>query len=51
MAKKRVHPYGLGPKKEIRRIFNSARYTLTAVCPFFALNLEVYPFFPIRVEL
>ena len=44
-------PPGLGPKKEIRRIFNFARHTLTAVCPFLALNLEVDPFFSIRVEL
>ena len=42
---KRVHPYGFGPKKMICRIFNSARHTLTDVCSFLALNLEVYPIF------
>ena len=33
------------PKKEIHRIFNSARHTLTAVCPVLALNLTGVSFF------
>ena len=38
-------------KGDPRRIFNSARHTLTDVYPFLALNLRGVPFISIRVEL
>lgn len=49
LDKKRAYLDEFGPKKELRRILIFARHTLTAVCPFLALNLRGIPAFSHRL--
>ena len=45
IEEKGVYLYEFRTKKELLHISNSARHTLTAVCPILALKLRGVPFF------